>query len=260
MTHAWVIAHKDLGLLSLVISDVPGLEVWNRHTQRWFPIERSYSKPAGSLLVGRQLERLSNGRYRAGHHMVRSYPDSTSALSQLNMHQSSQFHKTPQYCRYSVVFALRAHSPVSVDTDNLTTAITGQFDKPVIGITAQELFTEIKNSHFNINTGMQERNEQRRKLAEKSDGSSTQGMKLRTASGPPLPDRHCWNVTGAFKYRREIISVVTLIAVVATIAVALSLPSLLSLWPSPFRGGSMSEIKVDIPKLEEGFLLGTDNT
>lgn len=153
-------AHRDLGLLSLVIGDTPGLEVWDRHARRWFPIEQTYYCPAGSLLVGRQLQRLTNGRYTAGGHLVRSYPDPPSQPK-----QPTEF--TRRNYRYSIVFVLRAHSPVLVNTDNLTTPITGQFQSPLRDIEAHELFTEIKKAHININTGIEERNEQRQKLVEK---------------------------------------------------------------------------------------------
>jgi isopenicillin N synthase-like dioxygenase len=59
--------HSDLGLLSVVVGDVPGLEVWDG--QGWFDVEREVErsgKRGASLLVGRQLERMSNGRYGAG--------------------------------------------------------------------------------------------------------------------------------------------------------------------------------------------------
>jgi hypothetical protein len=49
----------------------------------------------------------------------------------------------------------------------LTTPITGQFQSPLRNIEAHELFTEIKKAHININTGIEERNEQRQKLVEK---------------------------------------------------------------------------------------------
>jgi hypothetical protein len=154
-------AHKDLGLLSLVIGDTPGLEVWDRHVQRWFQIERSYDRPAGSLLVGRQLQRLSNGRYSPGPHLVRSYPDPPSQVK-----ESSEI-LTKKY-RYSIVFVLRAHSPVLVNTDDLTTPITGQFESPLKGIIAGDLFKDIRNAHYNINSVVEQRNMQRQKLAEKS--------------------------------------------------------------------------------------------
>jgi hypothetical protein len=62
---------------------------------------------------------------------------------------------------------------VPVNTDNLTNAITGQFSKPIRDITAREMFMEIGKAHFNVNTGKQERNAQKRILAEKKKGSST---------------------------------------------------------------------------------------
>ena len=160
---SFIAAHRDLGLLSLVIGDTPGLEVWDRTAQMWFQIERSYAKPAGSLLVGRQLEQLSNGRYRSGGHLVRSYPDVPDAKSLTTMQRNY---------RYSIVLVLRAHSPVPVNTDDLTTSITGEFQQPLKGITADELFRNIQSAHFNINTGIQERDEQRRKLEEKKKHSA----------------------------------------------------------------------------------------
>jgi DNA-binding winged helix-turn-helix (wHTH) protein len=53
-----------------------------------------------------------------------------------------------------------------LNTDNLTTPITGQFRNPLRDITAQELFRNIQKAHFNINTNIEERNDQRQKLAE----------------------------------------------------------------------------------------------
>jgi len=124
----------------------------------WFPIERSFSTPAASVLVGRQIERLTNSRYRAGGHLVRSYPDTGR--------QEEAEGKVHRY-RYSAVFVLRAHYPLSVNTDELTTPITGPFSNPLVGITAEELFRGIQRSHFNINTGLEERNKQRQNLAAK---------------------------------------------------------------------------------------------
>jgi isopenicillin N synthase-like dioxygenase len=146
-----------LGLLSLVIGDTPGLEVWDRRGI-WFPIERWYQSPAASLLAGRQLERLTNGRYTSGGHLVRSYPDAFIS----NEHSSSK-----SGYRYSLVFVLRAHYPVPVDTNKLENEITGKFQNPLVGTTAGELFRNIKGAHCNINTGIEEREAQRRHLAEK---------------------------------------------------------------------------------------------
>ncbi|KAL2073699.1 hypothetical protein VTL71DRAFT_11025 [Oculimacula yallundae] len=151
-------AHADLGLLSFVIGDKPGLEVMDSHAGIWFPIEQSYKSPKGSLLVGRQLERLSNARYRAGGHQVQSYPNSNP--------ETITSSDPANNWRHSVVFVMRAHLPVPINTDELTTDITGPFLEPLRGITARELFDDIHSAHFNINAGVEERGEQRRRLAE----------------------------------------------------------------------------------------------
>jgi isopenicillin N synthase-like dioxygenase len=145
--------HNDLGLLSLVIGDTPGLETWNKYTQSYFPIERTYSGPAASVLVGRQLQRFSNNRYVPGGHLVRSYPD----------------YNDRKY-RFSIVFVLRAHWPVIVDTDKMTSRITGPHEKPIKGITARKLFAQIRNAHYNINIGLKERDEQKQKLRDVKGG------------------------------------------------------------------------------------------
>lgn len=142
--------------MSLVIGDTPGLEVWDRHSQTWFPIERCFDGAAGSVLVGRQLERLSNLRYRSGGHRVVSYPTQRAP-------------EDAKPYRYSIVFVLRAHSPVVVNTDELTTEITGQHHNPLNGIEARDLFEAIRRSHFNINTNIADRNKQKQSLAAKKD-------------------------------------------------------------------------------------------
>jgi hypothetical protein len=55
-----------------------------------------------------------------------------------------------------------------VNTDDLTTPITGQFESPLKGIIAGDLFKDIRNAHYNINSVVEQRNMQRQKLAEKS--------------------------------------------------------------------------------------------
>jgi isopenicillin N synthase-like dioxygenase len=145
--------HNDLGLLSLVIGETPGLETWNKYTQSFFPIERSYSGPAASVLVGRQLQRFSNNRYVPGGHLVRSYPD----------------YKDRKY-RFSIVFVLRAHWPVVIDTDKMTSRITGSHAKPIKGETALAFFSQIRKAHYNINSGLKERDKQKQKLIDAKGG------------------------------------------------------------------------------------------
>ena len=142
------------------MGDTPGLEVFDRHATQWFPIEKSYDRPAGSLLTGRQLQQLSNGRYTPGPHQVRSYPDPPAHVEEPTGAPARTY-------RFSIVFVLRAHSPIPVNSDNLTTAITGEFKRPLRNIIAGDLFRDIRNSHYNINTTIEQRNVQRQKLAEK---------------------------------------------------------------------------------------------
>jgi isopenicillin N synthase-like dioxygenase len=159
--------HNDLGLLSLVAGDSPGLEVWNSQNRSFFPIEKLYEPTgtAATLLAGRQLQRLTNGRYVPGCHLVRSYPQPHRGTVSATASATDEVEE-PRY-RYSIVFVLRAHSPVIINTDNLTTRITGKHREPIKGATAHELFLKIKNAHYNINTGIQDREEQKRRIEEK---------------------------------------------------------------------------------------------
>jgi hypothetical protein len=132
--------------------------VKSRVLNRGLHSERTYRSPV--LLAGRQLECLTNSRYRSGGHLVRSYPDPAANQTRENCGQEASY-------RYSVVFVLRAHAPILVNTDELTTPLTGIFSKPMKGIRAGALLKNIQADHFNINAGIEERDEQRRKLAEK---------------------------------------------------------------------------------------------
>jgi len=154
--------HADLGLLSIVVGDVPGLEVWNG--ERFVAIEKSYERPCATLLGGRQLERLSNFRYPAGGHRVVSY-----GLPEAKTHSSLPLSPTtppPKY-RHSIVFVLRAYEPAIVNSDLLESNITGKWQEPVRDLTAGKMYEQIRNAHFNINTGLEEREKQKRDLTSK---------------------------------------------------------------------------------------------
>lgn len=144
--------HADLGLLSVVVGDVPGLEVWDG--ANWFEVEKEVANNGSNgatLLVGRQLETLSNGRFPAGGHRVVSYGDATGR-------QDGEI----RY-RYSIVFVLRAYGPAAIKQDELETAITGTWPRSLDGLTAGELYANIRSTHFNINIGMEEREKQKEK-------------------------------------------------------------------------------------------------
>ena len=142
----------------------PGLEVWDRQYQQFYALEESYEdipgvcslrpctnfsslfNAAASVLVGHQLNQLSNQRYALGGHRVVSIPRPDA----------------PSRYRYSLVFILRMHSPVPVDSDLLTTNLTGKFAKP-IKMKAGDLFQQISSRHFNVNVPKSERDAQRAK-------------------------------------------------------------------------------------------------
>lgn len=119
--------------------------------------ERTYRSPV--LLAGRPLECLMNNHYRSGGHLIHSYPDRTPNPTDKNL--------TPKApCRYSIVFVLQAHAPVPVNTDELTTLITGNFTRPMKGVIAGDLFKNIQAVQFNSTAGLEKRDEQKKKLAE----------------------------------------------------------------------------------------------
>lgn len=143
-------AHADLGLLSAVVGNVPGLEVWDG--ANWFDVEREVARNGSSgatLLVGRQLETLTNGRFPAGGHRVVSYGS-----------KSGRRNGEESY-RYSIVFVLRAYGPAIIDARELQTDITGKWPDRLEGLTAGELYANIRSTHFNINIGIEEREKQR---------------------------------------------------------------------------------------------------
>lgn len=158
--------HSDLGLLSVVVGDVPGLEVWDGHG--WFDIEREVQRAGmrgASMLVGRQLERMSCGRYAAGGHRVVSYgaPKPTTTTTTIAQEEPEKRY------RFSIVFVLRAHEPVVIDSEALETEITGKWENPLKGVTAGQMYEQIRGKHFNINIGIEEREKQRRKIQEEKE-------------------------------------------------------------------------------------------
>jgi hypothetical protein len=166
--------HADLGLLSVVVGDVPGLEVWDG--MNWFAVEKEVNragKRGATMLGGRQLERLSNGRFPAGGHRVVAYgskPSSFEAAVPEEMGEEKPY-------RYSIVFVLRAHEPVLIHSDELETAITGKWAEPMNGVPAGKFFEKIRGQHFNINVDLSEREKQRSKMKiTKGAGKEGDGM------------------------------------------------------------------------------------
>jgi hypothetical protein len=163
--------HADLGLLSFVVGDVPGLEVWNG--KEFVDVERRYvgeKRTCGTLLAGRQLERLANWRVPAGGHRVVSYGATMSPHFDPDSDQDSTVRSSldamalvPRH-RFSIVFVLRAHHPVIVNSDALTTPITGEWEKPIKDMDVQTWYNEIRAAHWNVNTKRDVREGQKAKV------------------------------------------------------------------------------------------------
>lgn len=155
--------HADLGLLSVVVGDVPGLEVWDGAA--WFDVERAVQRGGGkgaTMLVGRQLERLANKRFVAGGHRVVAYGG-------LGASSESGTEVEKNAYRHSIVVVLRAHEDTIIRSEALETDVTGKWAQPMDGETAGELYEMIKRQHFNINVDVEEREAQRRRLQEKKN-------------------------------------------------------------------------------------------
>lgn len=159
-------AHRDLGLLSIVIGHTPGLDVLVPPSEQhpdgeWVSIEEPgpHAHPSSSgltatLLCGQVLALLSLQRYRSGVHRVSVRPTEDG-----NPH------------RFSLVFALRP-APVPVHTDFLESAQTGKFPPAVRmrGESMAVLFERIMQSHWNINVEHKERNRQKKNLGHEEEG------------------------------------------------------------------------------------------
>ncbi|CAG5182863.1 uncharacterized protein ALTATR162_LOCUS10372 [Alternaria atra] len=164
--------HADLGLLSVVVGNVPGLEVWDG--ANWFAVEKvveDSGRKGATMLAGRQLERLSNGRYPAGGHRVVAYGTPEPSLNPpapishpISTTSASAPSGSDKRYRFSIVFVLRAHEPIIIKSDSLETEITGKWLEPMNGITAGKFYEKIRGQHFNINIDMDEREKQRNKL------------------------------------------------------------------------------------------------
>jgi hypothetical protein len=157
--------HADLGLLSVVVGDVPGLEVWDGAS--WFAVEKvveDSGRKGATMLAGRQLERLSNGRYPAGGHRVVAYGSPGPSSNPISTIPARTRSDSDKKYRFSIVFVLRAHEPIIIKSDSLETEVTGKWTEPMNGITAGRFYEKIRGQHFNINIDMDEREKQRNKL------------------------------------------------------------------------------------------------
>lgn len=140
----------EFGLLSMVVDSLPGLEIWNG--DRWDSVEKegriSGERPA-TVLVGRQLQRLSNGRYPASWHKYVSYGRDHSRRVNGTDENLSERCKPVRACRattpteqrrLSITFSLRAHAKI-LDPIELETNVTGVWEDPLVhGVQADCMF------------------------------------------------------------------------------------------------------------------------
>ncbi|KAJ6497275.1 hypothetical protein C8R45DRAFT_982454 [Mycena sanguinolenta] len=185
-------AHKDLGILTLVVGASPGLDARDA-AGRWVSVEDapSFSFPSpqrltATLLVGQSLTYLTGGLFAAGTHRVSVLPPPSSAPEDAY--------------RYSLVFALRpapacriststfAASPLippfpdalliappesgkggasGSETAKSDTGKSGASNFPRCRMenqTGAELMRAISGRHWNVNVAREVREEQKRKL------------------------------------------------------------------------------------------------
>ncbi|KLO08165.1 hypothetical protein SCHPADRAFT_617906 [Schizopora paradoxa] len=167
-------AHRDLGLLTIVIGHTPGLECWSPEVGRWIACEEipqpydENGKPrlTATLLTGQTLSRFTNNRYSSGRHRVLVHP--------MTPHTSSASENDnplidPSY-RFSLVHALRAHYPVKVSSSEFTTSVTGHYPPPLrfADVSIREIYTAITNSHWNVNIDPEIRRKQQEDAKERS--------------------------------------------------------------------------------------------
>ncbi|KAL9130457.1 MAG: hypothetical protein Q9217_001380 [Psora testacea] len=160
-------AHRDLGLLSLVVGHSPGLHVKNSDTDLWVPVEEDAVLPpdartrsrglTATLLGGETLAFLTRGQYKAGvHGVVCEAP-------------TARYGYDPY--RYSIVFTLRP-APAAIFTREFESEITGAFEgeESAEGESMKELFAKIRKTHYNINAAPEvrerQREEQRKRMEE----------------------------------------------------------------------------------------------
>lgn len=171
--------HKDLGILSLVVGNSPGLQVLDTAANVWVPIEEDIVVPndaknrsggmTATLLCGETMAFLTRNRYKAGVHRVLCAPA-----------------KDDPY-RFSIVFALRpAAAPVF--TKNFESDVVGEFplDEKMDGQSSALLTQQITATHWNVNIAKDIREEQQKKLRAQAQ-HATANVQEQHEAYAPLP-------------------------------------------------------------------------
>ncbi|KAJ6527081.1 hypothetical protein B0H19DRAFT_1196403 [Mycena capillaripes] len=161
-------AHKDLGLLTLVVGRSPGLDARDV-SGRWVSVEDTPTgagapRLTATLLAGQTLSYLTRGLYASGAHRVSVLPPA----------------RPDDAHRFSLVFALRPAPKAPIETAKFEkSALIGAFPRArlsaeannfpecsMYGQPASELFRCIAQKHWNVNIAPEVREEQKKKLAE----------------------------------------------------------------------------------------------
>lgn len=100
-------------------------------------------------MTGEALARLTNRRYRPGMHRVLVHPDE-------------------EPYRFSLVYALRPASSAVLTTEKFQSEVTGSYPEAakLEGKTGGVLMNDIASRLFNVNIGLEQREAQKRRMAE----------------------------------------------------------------------------------------------
>ena len=157
-------AHRDLGLLTIVVGHTPGLECWSLEQQKWISCEeQNTSRLSVTIMTGQTLALFTNQRYTSGRHRVLVHP-----VTEQNA-PSDEPLQNPAY-RFSLVHALRAHYPVVVSSSDFATPVTGFYAPPsqFSGVPIREIYKAISSAHWNVNIDPEIRRRQQEEALEKT--------------------------------------------------------------------------------------------
>ncbi|KAJ7266448.1 hypothetical protein B0H12DRAFT_161234 [Mycena haematopus] len=199
-------AHKDLGLLTLVVGHSPGLDARDA-AGRWVSVEDAPRGGNGgrltaTLLAGQTLTYLTNGLYASGAHRVSVLPSPST---------SSSPDDADKY-RLSLVFALRPAPDARISTATFElsplippfpaarlSAEANNFPRcSMYEQSAGELFKCIAQRHWNVNIAPEMREAQKRRLVAQAGVGAAAGGGVGGGAGGAggqvvvVDGRWCW--------------------------------------------------------------------
>ncbi|KAJ7466010.1 hypothetical protein FB451DRAFT_1486233, partial [Mycena latifolia] len=155
-------AHRDLGLLTIVVGASPGLDARDLVTGEWVSVEDAPSgggsAPSGSggltatIMSGQTLTYLTQGLFASGVHRVSVLPARPDT-------QDGAF-------RFSLVFALRPAAGALIDTREFEKTESNFPHCSMHLQPAAELFRAIAARHWNVNVAPEVREGQKRRREE----------------------------------------------------------------------------------------------